>query len=164
VIKQYFRELPDSLIPQEMYTTLKLLYLSKSEDFDARTRAASVGALLATLPTSHYQTLSLLVYSMGRIANGDEVASLAIAGVWGPVLVVASKGDTGVLFDRHPVRVVRDLVVCTRELVGVESKVQAGQSVSDDEEGGIAGSQSVEVMDGGKGDEKDVDLFAFVQE
>jgi hypothetical protein len=151
VIKQYLRELPESLIPQDFYTTLKLLYLSKSEDFDARTRNASVRALLATLPTCHYETLSMLMYTFSRAKGGEE----AIAGVWGPIIVAPPReGERGVGFDKHPVRVVRDLICCTGELVGDEKSVV--EEVSD-EEGDTMIEVGVEV-------EEEEDSFAFVQE
>lgn len=60
VLKLYLMELPVSLVTDDVYESLKMLYLSKGED-KVSNRLGSVRNLLATMPTSHFYTLAYLV-------------------------------------------------------------------------------------------------------
>jgi len=70
-IKTYLLELPDSVCSQELYESLKMLYLSKTDD-SANNRISSVRNLLASMPSSHFYTLARLVsYWSGLIEALD---------------------------------------------------------------------------------------------
>jgi hypothetical protein len=64
-MKLYLLELPisvcrySSFTSDDLYDSLKMLYLSKTED-SAGNRLASIRNLLATMPTCHFYTLAFL--------------------------------------------------------------------------------------------------------
>lgn len=114
--KVYLQELPTSVICNEVYETVKMLYLSKTE-LDAKTRNASVVSLLSTMPSSHYHSLSLIIYYFHRLVQGDTEKCRVLAGVMGRILIRPDVETKNSLFDKHPERLLRDLIHFARDLV-----------------------------------------------
>lgn len=70
-LKLYLIELPTSVCSDEIYEPLKLLYLSKADDFGPM-RVGSLRSLLATLVPVHYCTLRVLsAYWFKMVASLD---------------------------------------------------------------------------------------------
>ena len=70
-LKLYLLELPDSICSQDLYESLKMLYLSKTDD-SASNRISSVRNLLASMPSSHFYSLARLVsYWSGLVESID---------------------------------------------------------------------------------------------
>ncbi|KAI8893329.1 Rho GTPase activation protein [Globomyces pollinis-pini] len=68
VVKQYLIELPDSVCCFDIYESLKMIYLSKTDDSTAN-RLNSIRNLLATMPTSHFYTLAHLTAYWSSLIN-----------------------------------------------------------------------------------------------
>lgn len=80
-IKLFLLELPVSLCCDDIYETLKMLYLSKSDD-SIENRLSSIRNLLATMPSSHFYTLAALVNYWNSLiahleANDSKISELA---------------------------------------------------------------------------------------
>jgi len=116
-LRMFLQELPVSVVCNDVYDTLKMLYLSKSEDFDVKARTTSVASLLATLPTANYHTLSILAYYFCKLVGKDDARILAISGVMGRVLLRPRVDTRTTLFDKHPERFCRDLMNYCSDLV-----------------------------------------------
>lgn len=88
-IKLFLIELPVSLCCDDIYDTLKMLYLSKSDD-SIENRLSSIRNLLATMPSSHFYTLAALVnYWNGLISHLDPNDSKIseLASILGPFIM-----------------------------------------------------------------------------
>jgi RhoGAP domain len=71
VLKLYLMELPVSLVTDDIYESLKMLYLSKGED-KVSNRLGSVRNLLSTMPQAHFYTLAYLVNYWNGIVVIEE--------------------------------------------------------------------------------------------
>ncbi|KAJ3299874.1 hypothetical protein HK104_006422 [Borealophlyctis nickersoniae] len=113
VLKLYLIELPVSVCGHEIYEPLKLLYLSKTDDM-GNMRSSSLKSLLATLSPPHYQTLAALSahwHKMVRHLNQNDPKIAELAQLLGPY-VLRPKVETRVtLHDKHPVRLMKDLLL-----------------------------------------------------
>ncbi len=58
-IRMYLSELPISICHDETYESIKLLYLSKSDDVESM-RISSLRSLLAAMPSVYFRTLALI--------------------------------------------------------------------------------------------------------
>ncbi|KAJ3026122.1 UNVERIFIED_CONTAM: hypothetical protein HDU68_006170 [Siphonaria sp. JEL0065] len=114
LIKLWLLQLPGSVCGDEVYEPLKLLYLSKSDEF-ADMRSGSIKSLLTTLNPSSYHSLYALINHWQKLlqetstTNKDpKVAELSQ--VMGH-LVLRPKNETLVTaHDKHPHRFLRDLL------------------------------------------------------
>jgi hypothetical protein len=59
VLKQYLIELPISLCTDDLYDSIKMIYLSKADDLQSN-RLSSLRNMLATMPSAHFNTLGFL--------------------------------------------------------------------------------------------------------
>ncbi|KAI9088532.1 hypothetical protein DFS34DRAFT_313807 [Phlyctochytrium arcticum] len=114
-LKLYLLELPISLCADDVYEPLKLLYLSKTDDFGPM-RIASLRSLLATLSPAHYASLKTLSgYWHRRVVaalNEPEDPRINdLAQAWGHVVLRARVPTAVTLHDKHPVRLVKDLLM-----------------------------------------------------
>ncbi|KAI9092695.1 Rho GTPase activation protein [Phlyctochytrium arcticum] len=97
VLKLYFRELQDPLIPFAFYNNF--IAAAKVEDYD--TRLINVKTLIQSLPRPNYDTLEFLMRHLSRVSarsdvNKMEPSNLAI--VFGPTLVrMPDEGQTAYL-------------------------------------------------------------------
>ncbi|KAJ3070022.1 hypothetical protein HDU98_006929 [Podochytrium sp. JEL0797] len=114
LVKLWLLQLPGALCGEEIYEPLKLLYLSKSDEF-AGMRAGSIKSLLTTLSPADYNALyavvnhwQKLLEQTGVSTTDSRVAELSQG--MGP-LILRPKVETLVTaFDKHPERFLRDLI------------------------------------------------------
>ncbi|KAJ3061413.1 hypothetical protein HK102_009124, partial [Quaeritorhiza haematococci] len=107
VLKLYLIELPVSVCSSEIYEPLKLLYLSKSEDFDLSMRLNSLRSLLATLSSPHYYTLGIIAGHLNRtIAHlpKDDPRITQLAQIMGQIVLRPARESQVTMFDKHPAR------------------------------------------------------------
>ncbi|KAI8844530.1 hypothetical protein BJ741DRAFT_588674 [Chytriomyces cf. hyalinus JEL632] len=74
VLKLFLLELPASLITNELYDTLKMVYTASGPDSavvpeDEEIRLKTVSNLLTTLPVSHYETLTLVAGLLHKVIS-----------------------------------------------------------------------------------------------
>ncbi|KAJ3324216.1 hypothetical protein HDV06_000255 [Boothiomyces sp. JEL0866] len=118
VLKQYLLELPVSLCSDELYDPLKLLYLSKTDD--SKSRLNSVRNMIATLPTCHFQTLTYFVnYLNSLIINLDpnDIRITSLSNSLGSYILRPKVENSLTILDKHPQRLVKDLILHCHELV-----------------------------------------------
>ena len=65
LLKKFFRELPDSLIPAESHD----VFIACAREQDEEQRLTHLKDLVVHLPTAHYHTLKYLVAHLNRIAE-----------------------------------------------------------------------------------------------
>ncbi|KAJ3059441.1 hypothetical protein HDU99_006342, partial [Rhizoclosmatium hyalinum] len=114
LIKLWLLQLPGSVCGDEVYEPLKLLYLSKSDEY-AGMRSGSLKSLLSTLSQSSYSSLFALITHWQKLLTETNTASTDpkindLSQVMGH-LVLRPKVETLVTaFDKHPHRFLRDLL------------------------------------------------------
>ncbi|KAI9206099.1 uncharacterized protein BJ171DRAFT_498682 [Polychytrium aggregatum] len=112
VLKLYMVELPASVCSHEIYEPLKLLYFSKTED-ETPMRLTSLRSLLMTLTPAHFFSLAALTRHWSRMVESVDKADSRITEFTqylGPI-ILRPKHDTKVtLHDKHPARLLRDLI------------------------------------------------------
>ncbi|KAJ3286462.1 hypothetical protein HDU79_006465 [Rhizoclosmatium sp. JEL0117] len=114
LIKLWLLQLPGSVCGDEVYEPLKLLYLSKSDEY-AGMRSGSLKSLLSTLSQSSYSSLFALITHWQKLLAETNTASTDpkindLSQVMGH-LVLRPKVETLVTaFDKHPHRFLRDLL------------------------------------------------------
>ncbi|KAJ3328306.1 hypothetical protein HDU76_010194 [Blyttiomyces sp. JEL0837] len=116
--KLWLIQLPISLCSHEIYEPLKLLYLSKSDEF-AGMRLGSLKSLLATLSTPHYHSLVALVGHMHKITaslDRDSAKLAELAQLMGPMILRPRIESQMTAHDKHPVRLFRDLLVHYKDI------------------------------------------------
>ncbi|CAG8478339.1 7878_t:CDS:10 [Gigaspora margarita] len=115
VLKLYFMELPECLLTFELYEPVRLLYSISSDDQDESTRITSVANLLITsLPDVNYATLDTLISYLHRIVNStnaDDEYTTSLSQNFGLILLRPQTETSVFLHDRHPQRLVKDLIV-----------------------------------------------------
>ncbi|KAL6630167.1 RhoGAP-domain-containing protein [Neocallimastix californiae] len=85
VLKLYFRELPDSLFTQELYSE----FIEASKIEDERRRLVEIHELVNRLPDPNYLTLRYLIAHLDRIQANQKVNKMGISNlsiIWGPTL------------------------------------------------------------------------------
>ncbi|KAG4100936.1 RhoGAP-domain-containing protein [Neocallimastix lanati (nom. inval.)] len=85
VLKLYFRELPNSLFTQELYS--EFIEASKTED--ERKRLVEIHELVNRLPDPNYLTLRYLIAHLDRVQANQKVNKMGISNlsiIWGPTL------------------------------------------------------------------------------
>ncbi|KAJ3094384.1 hypothetical protein HK100_006153 [Physocladia obscura] len=113
LIKLWLLQIPSgSLCGDEIYEPLKLLYLSKADEF-AGMRSGSIRSLLTTLAPPHYNSLYALIDHLQKTvlaAEADDSKVAELSQVMGH-LVLRPKIETLVTaHDKHPDRFLRDLL------------------------------------------------------
>ncbi|KAG2187338.1 hypothetical protein INT44_005024 [Umbelopsis vinacea] len=121
-LRLYLRELPESVIPSELYEGIKAMY-SGAEDNEATVRLQSVAKLLATMPMAHYDTLKALIgyfhkkiQAAGKEGSGDAPedeqteAVARLAHSFGSLLLWPRHATYTTANDRHAVQLVKDLL------------------------------------------------------
>ncbi|KAI9326570.1 hypothetical protein DFJ73DRAFT_151247 [Zopfochytrium polystomum] len=138
LLKLWLVQLPISLCSHEIYEPLKILYLSKSDEF-ASTRLTSLKSLLSTLSKPHYDSLVTLATYWHNLVAGlerDDTKVAELAATLG-TLVLRPRVETQVTaHDRHPARFLRDLLTHHAEIFGVNAvtATRFGPNEDDDED------------------------------
>lgn len=158
MIKIYLFELPDSVVSNEIYEPLKILYLSstfvnytvflnlviiESEQFDTSKRINSLKSLLSTLSSAHYHTLVTLFTHWHNIIEKLDPTDARIntfLNLLGPMILRPKIESDVTIHDKHPARLVKDLVfnckhlLTESSLVVVTSNPEPASSDSEEEE------------------------------
>ncbi|CAG8721826.1 3615_t:CDS:10 [Cetraspora pellucida] len=115
VLKLYFMELPECLLTFELYEPVRILYSISSDDQDENTRITSVANLLITsLPDVNYATLNTFISHLHRLiksTNADDEYITALSQTLGIILLRPQTETSIFLHDKHPQRLVKDLIV-----------------------------------------------------
>ncbi|KAF9181224.1 hypothetical protein BGZ51_005584 [Haplosporangium sp. Z 767] len=122
VLRLYFLELPGSLVNGEEYETVKIIYSNASDDADDAkndARISSIRNLLALLSSARFYTLyevnkhvNLLIKETGA----DESFTNFIAHRWGPVFLRPLEETAVTMHDKHPQRMMRDMIKMTLQI------------------------------------------------
>ncbi|KAL1924502.1 uncharacterized protein VTP21DRAFT_4156 [Calcarisporiella thermophila] len=133
LLRTYFAELPECLFTTELYDALHTLYLTGDAQ-NGGVRMKSVANLLATLPTTSFTTLekflarlnALYIESQdrnnsGTVSKGEDWAS-NVAKLWAPALLRTHTEGPRSFDNRHPPRVIHDLILCHDEIFTEETR------------------------------------------
>ncbi|RKO99623.1 hypothetical protein CXG81DRAFT_7749, partial [Caulochytrium protostelioides] len=93
LLKLYFRELINPLIPFELYD--EFILAAKIPDYNDR--LCQVKTLVQALPPAHYDVLKYLMAHLAKVASMSDMNKMEpsnIAIVFGPTLVRANESDT----------------------------------------------------------------------
>ncbi|KAF9158593.1 hypothetical protein BGX20_003328 [Mortierella sp. AD010] len=122
VLRLYFLELPGSLLNGEEYETVKIIYSSVSDDAsDAKNdaRISSIRNLLGLLSSARFYTLYEVVKHISGLikeTSADESFTSFVAHRWGPVFLRPLEETAVTLHDKHPQRMMRDMLKMTHQI------------------------------------------------
>ncbi|OAD07093.1 hypothetical protein MUCCIDRAFT_77900 [Mucor lusitanicus CBS 277.49] len=111
IIRVYLLELPECLLTFDLYDPVKILYATPQ---DTESRLMSVSKLLATLPSPNYHTLKALSHHLFKLlkqTNDEELLNQLIS-TFASILMRPRTTSSVNMHDRHPKRLVRDLLTC----------------------------------------------------
>ncbi|KAJ3095870.1 hypothetical protein HDU97_006444 [Phlyctochytrium planicorne] len=109
VLKLYFRELPDPLLPKQMYHAL----IDAAKIEDERMRLIAIHELVNNLNDAHYATLQLVIAHLWKVQkyepdNRMNIQNLSI--VWGPTLMDSPDSNPDPNELKHQSRVVETIL------------------------------------------------------
>ncbi|KAF9205405.1 hypothetical protein BGZ49_004086 [Haplosporangium sp. Z 27] len=122
VLRLYFLELPGSLLNGEEYDTVKIIYSSVSDDVtDSKSdaRISSIRNLLALLSSARFYTLYEVVKHISGLikeTSADDSFTSFVAHRWGPVFLRPLEETAVTLHDKHPQRMMRDMLKMTHQI------------------------------------------------
>lgn len=122
VLRLYFLELPGSLLNGDEYETVKIIYSSVSDDVnDSKNdaRISSIRNLLALLSPARFYTLYEVVKHISNLikeTSADDDFTHYIAHRWGPVFLRPIEETAVTLHDKHPQRMMRDMLKMTHQI------------------------------------------------
>ncbi|KAI9032777.1 hypothetical protein CLU79DRAFT_727913 [Phycomyces nitens] len=113
LIRLFLMELPECLLTFELYEPFKLIYTNWTQDDESR--LISISKLLATLPTTNYCTLRALMNHFHKLfEDAEEEHSIDLldnlATTFGHILIRPQIETTLRINDKHPQRLLRDLI------------------------------------------------------
>ncbi|RKP13275.1 hypothetical protein BJ684DRAFT_10305, partial [Piptocephalis cylindrospora] len=112
-LRLYLMELPECLCTYDLYYPIKTLYMSKTEEGDQMARIRSLKDLLATIPPINYTTINVLLqhlHGMCEDLDYEDTYMSELAHVLGPLFLRTKAYTKLTLHDRHPQRMIRDLI------------------------------------------------------
>ncbi|KAF9565332.1 hypothetical protein EC968_004169 [Mortierella alpina] len=121
-LRLYFLELPGSLVNGEEYETVKIIYSSVSDDInDSKNdaRISSIRNLLALLSSARFYTLYEVakhVNALIKETSADDSFTNFVAHRWGPVFLRPLEETAVTLHDKHPQRMMRDMLKMTLQI------------------------------------------------
>lgn len=86
VLKLYFRELPDSLLPKDMYHD----FIEAAAEEDPRMRLIKTHEIINRMPDCNYNTLQVLaqhLWSVQQLESENKMGAQNLSLVWGPTLM-----------------------------------------------------------------------------
>lgn len=122
VLRLYFLELPESLLHGEEYETVKIIYSSVSDDSsDSKNdaRISSLRNLLALLSSARFYTLYEVVKHISNLikeTTADDSFSTFVSHRWGPVFLRPLEETAVTMHDKHPQRMMRDMLKMTHSI------------------------------------------------
>lgn len=112
VLKQFFLELPDSLISSTVYDILRAIYASHGSDQDTKVRIPTIQNALGQLRISNIATLDALMTHYTRLmqlTNANDEYMFSLAHVLSPVLMRPRVLTSITMANRHGYRLILDL-------------------------------------------------------
>lgn len=107
IAKIYLLELPNSLCSDDMYEPIKVLYMSKTGD-ESMLRLDSLKALLASLSTCHFNSLSFMVQYWASLIEGVEHQIMEhFAAILAPLILRPQAESTVTVHENHPFRLAK---------------------------------------------------------
>ncbi|KAG0219709.1 hypothetical protein BGX31_011236 [Mortierella sp. GBA43] len=122
VLRLYFLELPGSLVNSEEYETVKIIYSGVTDDGNDTkndARISSIRNLLALLSSARFYTLFEVAKNINgliRETEADDTFMTFIAHRWGPVLLRPPEETAVTMHDKHPQRMMRDMLRMTNQI------------------------------------------------
>ncbi|KAG0019756.1 hypothetical protein BGZ81_009611, partial [Podila clonocystis] len=122
VLRLYFLELPESLLHGEEYETVKIIYSSVSDDSsDSKNdaRISSLRNLLALLSSARFYTLYEVVKHISNLikeTTADDSFTTFVSHRWGPVFLRPLEETAVTMHDKHPQRMMRDMLKMTHSI------------------------------------------------
>ncbi|KAF9102134.1 hypothetical protein BGX27_011168 [Mortierella sp. AM989] len=122
MLRLYFLELPGSLLNSEEYETVKIIYSSVADDAsDSKSdaRISSIRNLLALLSSARFYTLFEVVKHISGLikeTSADDSFTTFVAHRWGPVFLRPLEETAVTLHDKHPQRMMRDMLKMTNQI------------------------------------------------
>lgn len=120
VLKLYLRELPSSIVPSIFYDSIKLIYTDHGNDEDPSLRIRQIQATFGQMRISNIAVLDVLTRHISRlmeIANPGNEYREKLAHELAPCVLRPRNQTAVTLGDRHPQRLVRDLIEYRREII-----------------------------------------------
>lgn len=112
VLKLYLRELPESIVPSNLYDAVKIIYTSPTaKNKDARVQ--QIKSLCSSLRISQIAALDALAKHFGRlieIAQPSEQEKNKLADALGPSILKPMTQTAVTLGDKHPALLFKDLI------------------------------------------------------
>lgn len=142
MLKLYLRELPDSVVPSKFYDTIKLIYSEHGSDEDPSIRIRQIQATFGQMRLSQIAVLDALTKHLARlmeIANPGKEYRDKLAAELAPCILQSRQQTSLTLSDRHPQRLVRDLIEYRKPIIselkrhnssGGTSRISSMRSVS----------------------------------
>ncbi|KAI9254735.1 hypothetical protein EDC94DRAFT_696706 [Helicostylum pulchrum] len=112
LIRVYFMELPECLFTFELYEPCKLLYSSQAKQ-DKECRLVSISKLLATLPTSNYHTLKVMMQHFSRLVQQlekEKKLSYELAKLFSYILMRPQIESKVSAHERNAQRLIQELI------------------------------------------------------
>ncbi|KAI7900286.1 uncharacterized protein BX663DRAFT_554183 [Cokeromyces recurvatus] len=126
LIRTYLLELPECLLTFDLYEPIKIIYTTQQ---DTESRLVSVSKLLATLPSTNYHTLKALMRHLFQILKPLESNNILnqLISIFGHILMRPCTYSASSIHDRHPKKLVRDLLT-HYDIIFTKDMNQAQQS------------------------------------
>ncbi|KAL0073052.1 Rho GTPase activation protein, partial [Phycomyces blakesleeanus] len=132
LIRLFLMEIPECLLTFELYEPFKLIYTNWTQDDESR--LVSITKLLATLPTTNYYTLKTLMkhfHKLFKESDDEHNTELLdnLATTFGHILIRPQIETTIRIYDKHPQRLLRDLIKSFDDIFFAEAyKIQTDHS------------------------------------
>ncbi|KAI8052965.1 hypothetical protein BDF22DRAFT_620558, partial [Syncephalis plumigaleata] len=114
-LRLYLMELPECLCTSHLYEPVKALYRKGGDNVDARFSA--LRSMLTTMPSSNFDTLNRLIshlYNLVLSTSADDSYLASLGMTLGPSILRPAYITRVNFHDRHPQRLVRDLIAAFR--------------------------------------------------
>lgn len=131
MIKLYLRELPDSVVPSMYYDSIKMIYADHGSDADSKIRIRQIQATFGQMRMSQIAVLDALTRHLSRlmeIARPGQEYRDNLAKELGPCILRPRVQTVVTMSDRHPQRLVRDLLENRKAII---SEVKRHNSIGE---------------------------------
>lgn len=118
-LKLYFLELPDSLVSKSIYEPVKSIYSNYATEEDSENRILALSSILQQLRVSNIATLDAVTTHFSRLidlTDADAEYKLALASALAPGILRPKSGSNLTHHDKHPQRLVLDLLDHKQEI------------------------------------------------
>ncbi|KAK3807865.1 MAG: hypothetical protein J3Q66DRAFT_418046 [Benniella sp.] len=122
VLRLYFLELPGSLVSGDEYETVKIIYsgvTDETNDTKNDARISSIRNLLGLLSSARFYTLFEVIKHVSNLikeTSADDTFLTFMAYRWGPVFLRPLEENAITMHDKHPQRMMRDMLRMTNHI------------------------------------------------